>query len=163
MTLKERVAQLEKEIRYCRDQRGDDLCWMDFERLYKLLPEGYIPPKRDSKVMLSNCRKFIKCYQNPATTYVSPQRRIEELEKAVKELVGVCHLTEMAMIGLAPAPEAWKACQEAIKKYGDGNLPEKKATEKKKTINGDPNCKHLKLHRSFVGDQICEDCGMLNP
>jgi hypothetical protein len=78
-----RIDQLEAAIRKHRDQRGDDRCWLDDEELYKTLPEGYTPPKRDSSVELKMCEKFIHCRHNPATTYVSPQRRIEELESLI--------------------------------------------------------------------------------
>jgi len=158
MTLKERVAQLENEIRYCRDQRGDDACWMDFERLYKLLPEGYTPPKRDTKILLSNCRKFIKSMQNPATTYVSPQRRIEELEKLNQELLLVVKEAEKALIGLIPAPDAWKQCVDIVKKCGEDLL--KKPSQYKFSKK---DCPHKALKKSFCGDDMCEDCGAINP
>jgi hypothetical protein len=73
-------------IRKHRDQKGDDRCWMDDEELYKLLPEGYEAPVRDSSVELKQCELYIKCRHNPGTEYVSPQRRIEELEARVREL-----------------------------------------------------------------------------
>ncbi len=71
----------EQAIRKHRDQRGDDRCWLDDEELYKTLPEGYEPPKRDSAVELELCKKFISCRHNPKTEYVSPQREIERLTK----------------------------------------------------------------------------------
>lgn len=77
--------RLEQAIRQHRDARGDDRCWMDDEALYKVLPEGYTPPARDTAVELERCRQFIACRQHPETTYVSPQRRIEELERELKE------------------------------------------------------------------------------
>jgi hypothetical protein len=73
--------RLQQAIRQHRDEKGDDRCWMDDERLYAVLPEGYTPPARDSSVELENCRRFIACRRNPATEYVSPQRRIEELQE----------------------------------------------------------------------------------
>lgn len=81
-----RVRELEGAIRRHRDQRGDDRCWLDDEQLYRALPEGYTPPERDAKVELSLCEKYIACRHNPATEYVSPQRRIEELEAEVEDL-----------------------------------------------------------------------------
>lgn len=80
------ILKLRKEIRYCRDQKGDDRCWMDLERLYQLLPEGYTPPERDTTIELENCKKYIESCNNPYTQYVSPQRRIEELEEENKIL-----------------------------------------------------------------------------
>jgi hypothetical protein len=75
------VTRLEDAIRKHRDERGDDRCWQSDEELYRALPEGYTPPARDSAVELKNCEKYIACRHNPATEYVSPQRRIEQLER----------------------------------------------------------------------------------
>jgi hypothetical protein len=80
------VERLRTAIRKHRDQRGDDRCWMDDEELYKALPEGYFPPERDTSVELEHCKRFIACRRNPATAYVSPERRIEELEHRIKEI-----------------------------------------------------------------------------
>lgn len=82
----EMVLELRKAIRSHRDQRGDDRCWMDDEELYKVLPEGYTPPERDTTVELQLCEQYINCRRNPATKYISPQRRIEELERENKSL-----------------------------------------------------------------------------
>lgn len=80
-----RIRDLEAAIRLHRDQRGDDRCWQDDETLYQILPEGYTPPQRDTKVELENCQRYITCRQNPVTVYISPQRRIDELEARLKE------------------------------------------------------------------------------
>jgi hypothetical protein len=71
-------------VREHRDQRGDDRCWRDDRKLYAALPEGYTPPAADTGVELDNCRRYIASRQDPA--YVSPQRRIEELEAEVVAL-----------------------------------------------------------------------------
>lgn len=81
------LATLATAIRKHRDQRGDDRCWMDDVELYQTLPEGYTPPARDSTVELKLCEKFIACRHNPGTEYVSPQRRIEDLENMLREIV----------------------------------------------------------------------------
>lgn len=73
-------------IRNHRDQRGDDRCWEDDITLYKTLPEGYVPPPVDTRVELEYCARYIACRHNPGTVYVSPQRRIEELEAERDEL-----------------------------------------------------------------------------
>lgn len=77
------AEKYEAAIRRIRDQRGDDRCWRDFEELFRLLPEGYTPPARDTTVELEYCRKFIDSLRNPATVYVSPQREIEELRRLI--------------------------------------------------------------------------------
>lgn len=38
--LREEVKKLRDVIRYHRDQKGDDRCWVDDLRLYETLPEG---------------------------------------------------------------------------------------------------------------------------
>lgn len=84
--LVQEIMKMRDGARSHRDQRGDDKCWMDDEVLYRLLPEGYSPPARDTAVELANCEKYICSRRNPATTYVSPQRRIEELESEIERL-----------------------------------------------------------------------------
>ncbi len=81
----EEVQRLQRAIREHRDARGDDRCWMDDEALYKTLPEGYTAPARDTCIQLENCILYIKSRQNPGTVYVSPQRRIEELESQLRK------------------------------------------------------------------------------
>jgi hypothetical protein len=83
----ERVSVLEAAIRKHRDQRGDDRCWLDDEELYATLPEGFTPVVRDSCVELERCKKFIECRHNPATQYISPQRKIEELEHLLRKFM----------------------------------------------------------------------------
>jgi hypothetical protein len=86
LTLNAEVERLRAGIREHRDARGDDRCWRDDVTLYQLLPEGFTPPAHDSFVELERCKQFIACRQNPSTLYISPQRRIEELEAALKDL-----------------------------------------------------------------------------
>lgn len=78
--------QYEAAIRKHRDQKGDDRCWMDDEELYKILLEGYVPPERDSCVELEFCKKFIATRHNPGTSYISPERKIEELKLEIERL-----------------------------------------------------------------------------
>jgi hypothetical protein len=80
------IRRLQAAIRRHRDYRGDDRCFLDDRELYAVLPEGYTPPAKDSAVTLAQCERYIACRQDPATEYVSPQRRIEELEAQVKLL-----------------------------------------------------------------------------
>lgn len=77
---------LENAIRKHRDQKGDDRCWMDDEELYRMLPEGYEPGKRDTSVELANCQRFMACRQNPKTEYVSPQREIDRLRDELQKI-----------------------------------------------------------------------------
>lgn len=85
VTAEAALALLQQAVRIHRDTRGDDRCWRDDEALYAVLPEGYTAPTRDTAVELDRCRQFIAARHNLSTTYVSPQRRIEELEAALAE------------------------------------------------------------------------------
>ena len=86
LVLNSELEKLRAGVREHRDARGDDRCWQDDHALYRLLPEGFRPPAVDSFVELERCKQFIACRQHPATEYVSPQRRIETLERFVKGL-----------------------------------------------------------------------------
>ncbi len=76
----EECQRLRDAIRRHRDYRGDDRCYLDDRELYAVLPEGYTPPPHDSAVTLEQCVRFIRCREDPATEYVSPQREIERLQ-----------------------------------------------------------------------------------
>ena len=80
-SLQFQLQNLRDAVRAHRDARGDDRCWLDDEELYKMLPEGYTPPARDTSVELDLCRKFILNRRHPKTTYISPEREIERLKK----------------------------------------------------------------------------------
>lgn len=60
------VERLRAGIRYHRDQKGDDRCWVDDLRLYEMLPEGPVgydstlPPE---DVFLDNCKRFCRTRQ----------------------------------------------------------------------------------------------------
>ena len=66
--LKCEVIKLRSSIRYHRDQKGDDRCWVDDLRLYELLPEGPVGydstlPQED--IFLANCKRFCQSRQTP--------------------------------------------------------------------------------------------------
>ena len=75
--------RLRSAIRKHRDYRGDDRCFADDHELYCVLPEGDTRPARETAVTIENCAKFIECRQQ-GREYVSPQRRIEELEAVLR-------------------------------------------------------------------------------
>jgi hypothetical protein len=66
--LKSEVKKLRSVIRYHKDQKGDDRCWVDDIRLYEALPEGSVgydstlPPE---DVFMANCKKFCQSRQVP--------------------------------------------------------------------------------------------------
>lgn len=84
--LKTALRALRAAVRTHRDQKGDDRCWRDDETLYGALPEGFTPPACDTLVELNNCLRYLTCRHHPATVYVSPQRRIEELEILARDV-----------------------------------------------------------------------------
>lgn len=83
----EYIEKLLAAIRKHRDEKGDDRCWLDDVELYRALPEGAVEVDlrlHEPEAMLANCRRFIANRHDPSVPYVSPQRRIEELEAEVK-------------------------------------------------------------------------------
>lgn len=85
---KEYINKLENAIREHRDQKGDDRCWLDDRDLYAVLPEGNkdissLPPAEE---FLGNCKRFHASRQPGGQEYISSQRRIDELEKRIKEM-----------------------------------------------------------------------------
>lgn len=63
--LEQEVMKLRSAIRYHRDQKGDDRCWLDDIKLYEALPETgnaelTLPPKEE---FLGSCKKFWECRQ----------------------------------------------------------------------------------------------------
>lgn len=66
--LKLEAKKLRDSIRYHRDQKGDDRCWVDDLRLYEALPEGAVG--HDStlpteEIFLTNCKRFCQSRQVP--------------------------------------------------------------------------------------------------
>lgn len=62
------AKKLRAAIRYHRDQKGDDRCWVDDVRLYEALPEGpvnYDPTLPPEDVFLENCKRFCRSRQTP--------------------------------------------------------------------------------------------------
>jgi hypothetical protein len=109
-----RLMALEAAVRKHRDCRGDDRCWRDDDDLYRVLPEGYTPPARDTAVELENCERYIACRLDPRVVYVSPQRRIEELEAEVAAL----------KTQLAAAYDRVAAQPELLSRRAEGSAPE---------------------------------------
>lgn len=66
--LRDEAKKLRAAIRYHRDQKGDDRCWVDDIRLYEALPEGpsnYDPTLPPEDVFLENCKRFCRSRQTP--------------------------------------------------------------------------------------------------
>lgn len=58
--MKARVEILESGIRQHRDEKGNDRCWLDDQRLYALLPEGPPEPQALPPIheFIPNCVKY---------------------------------------------------------------------------------------------------------
>lgn len=80
--------------------RGDDKCWKDLVAIFQALPEGFELPATDTRVELAYCEQYLRSCHHPGVKYVSPQRRIEELETALREIVAlpVCREDESRSI-----------------------------------------------------------------
>lgn len=92
-----RIDQLEAAIRRHRDERGDDRCYQDDRDLYEVLPEGYTPRAEDTAVTIENCQKYIACRHDPATKYVSPQEKIDELQAKLDTWIKVFALLPLSV------------------------------------------------------------------
>lgn len=63
--LREEVTRLQNAIRYHRDQKGDERCHLDDDRLYEVLPEGKTDVARTLPCnFLENCKQFFEKRQN---------------------------------------------------------------------------------------------------
>jgi hypothetical protein len=82
------VLKLRQAIRKVRNDwvRGDDKCYLDLFELFKVLPEGFNLPENDTYVDIKFCEQYIRSCHHPDVKYVSPQRRIEELEQIITDL-----------------------------------------------------------------------------
>ncbi len=60
--IKAEILRLRNAIRYHRDQKGDDRCWLDDDWLWSLLPGGAEPPKTlpSYEEMMSRCGAFYR-------------------------------------------------------------------------------------------------------
>lgn len=74
--LEEERDALYNQIRKIRDTFGDDKCWMDWNALFAMLPEGYTPPKQDIQIQLEDCKRYLAC-RDAGTEYIPPPRWIK--------------------------------------------------------------------------------------
>lgn len=89
--LRTEVRRLRDGIRSHRDQRGDDRCWLDDEKLYGLLPEGVqARTHMDFELMYPNCRRFLETRMHPRDRFawggVPGGSMLPVLEQAEREL-----------------------------------------------------------------------------
>lgn len=82
--VKEELLKLRNGIRYHRDQKGDDRCWLDDVELYKLLPEQRdadftLPPKDE---FARDCARFWQSRQpNPVNELKVDDKTIQDSSK----------------------------------------------------------------------------------
>lgn len=132
----EKVGLYEAAIRKHRDEKGDNRCWLDDDELYKVLPEGYTPPKRDQAVELDNCKKYIDCRHNPGTEYVSPDKEIERLRGVLKEIQVVSN------------PMGYDWGNDKVTKLAEEGLNPKKKDE-------EPGIKYWLSHEEIMKHTMC--------
>lgn len=93
------ARRLREGIRAHRDQRGDDRCWLDDERLHALLPEG-IPALTcmDFELMYPNCKRFLQTRVHPRARFawgdVPGGSMLPILEQAERELPALLMVRE---------------------------------------------------------------------
>lgn len=82
-----KIAGLENAIREHRDQRGDDRCWLDDERLYAVLPDHTANTALpDKATFLKNCERFWKCRQVTGDHYETVAEIVEPLKATIQRL-----------------------------------------------------------------------------
>lgn len=88
-----RIAELEQAIRNHRDQKADDRCIEDDDRLYEALGDGIKCDRRvGSKFeMLKNCARFIdrRCEEGQWKTYAELEKENEDLWTGLDKLANV--------------------------------------------------------------------------
>lgn len=97
--LKDRITALENAIKEHRDQKADDRCIEDDDRLYEALGDGIKCDRRvgDKAAMLRNCERFIdnRCESGGWASYA-------ELEEALKPFARMdredCDLNEVVCV-----------------------------------------------------------------
>ena len=60
------IKLFRKALQYCKNQDGDDNCWMDYRHLLMRFLPGYDPSTDDVRLDVNqekNCRNFIRCWQ----------------------------------------------------------------------------------------------------
>lgn len=80
------LSRVATALRKFRDIKGDDRCYKDLYELYCSLPEGYTPEPEQVGIDLNLCAAFKRSEEDPRVKYVSPQRRIEQLEAEIVQL-----------------------------------------------------------------------------
>ena len=81
---------LRDAIRKHRDQRGDDRCVNDDYELYQALGEpipAHACQLNAPDIMIEDCKRFIESRHDPAKPYLSPQRRIDELQTGLRQAI----------------------------------------------------------------------------
>lgn len=102
-TLREEVRRLRSGIREHRDQRGDDRCWLDDEKLYELMPEG-IPACTvlDPELMMPNCQRFM-------SLRVHPRDRFSWGNSPGGSMLPVLEQAELELPSLLLARDSWQS------------------------------------------------------
>lgn len=83
------MTELERVVRDVHDQHGDDLCWMDIDRIFAAA--GLSVPDRkvgDKVAMLTNCERFINvmCSGGKWRSYAEMERELEIARENVAQL-----------------------------------------------------------------------------
>lgn len=97
----ERIKELEDAIREHRDQKGDDRCWLDDRKLYRVIGDDAdlsLPPKHD---FLKSCERYWEQRQSlndkfalEHPTIGQLNRRIATLTTQRDALLAACQLDE---------------------------------------------------------------------
>ena len=65
LALRNEIVKMRKALRYHRDQKGDDRCWLDDDLLYELMPETPPSTLLPSPAFMERCQRFHEARQCP--------------------------------------------------------------------------------------------------
>lgn len=136
--LRDEVKKLRTAIRYHRDQKGDERCYLDDDQLYEVLPEVDITVERTLPCnFLENCKSFFENRQNRKyrsvddlyagwdkdKPYLSPvkMRTLIEILKQASDDMGNSSCNDME---LENTDENWELVKGYLAHYGEDENPE---------------------------------------
>lgn len=125
-TLFARVDALEAAIKAHRDQKADDRCIEDDDRLYAVLGDGILCDRRvgSKEEMLHNCARFIdrRTEGGKWPTYAELEARknlLDEEDPSPEDCADAARIKNAIKRGFSE--EAYKACEKKLCEFIDDN------------------------------------------
>jgi hypothetical protein len=146
--LRDEVATLRQAIRYHRDQKGDERCYLDDDLLYERLPEGKTDVARVLPCnFLENCKQFFEARQNVPFKSVAELYQGWDKDKPYLSPVKLKLIIEMLQYASADmsnsgcndylldnTDENWEFVQGYLEFYGEKDNPEHERPKGKRRL-----------------------------